>query len=123
MRDESETPRTDAGVIEWAPFRLVDGADEQALLAAADAIQRDFLERQRGFVRRELLCGADGQWVDFLVWSDDASAMAAMQAAASSPTCRAYFRLMVGGDTMEAEGSVLHLHRIRVYEPDQANRS
>ena len=113
-----ELGRSDAGqgVIEWAPFRLADGAEEDALLAASEAIQREFLERQPGFVRRELLRGRDGQWVDLIVWTDEPSAMAAMGGVGSSPACRAYFHLMVGGDTMEAEGGVLHLHRVRVYE-------
>ena len=105
----------DGAVIEWAPFRLAAHATEAQLLAASDALQREFLVRQPGFVRRELLKGADGQWADFVVWRDGAAATAAMQAVAASPVCLAYFHLMEGGDDMSAETGVQHLRRVRTY--------
>jgi hypothetical protein len=114
MRSDSIAP-AEGAVVEWAPFRLAPGTEEAALLESAEAVQRDFLQHQPGFVRRELLRAADGQWVDLLVWSDEPSAMAAMSAAGSSPACQAYFHLMVGGDSMDASSGVLHLHRVRVY--------
>jgi hypothetical protein len=105
----------DGVVVEWAPFRLAAGADAAALLEASDAIQRDFLRRQPGFVRRELLRDEAGRWVDLVVWTDHASAMAAMNAAAASPACLAYFHLMEGGGDASAGTDVLHLRRIRAY--------
>ena len=114
MRSESDTVKDDV-VVEWAPFRLAAGAEEAALLEASDAIQRDFLRHQPGFVRRELLRGADGQWADLVVWTDEPAATAAVRAAASSAVCNAYFHLMAGGDSMDAATSVLHLHRVRAY--------
>lgn len=114
MRGEGDVPG-DGVVVEWAPFRLAAGASEAALLEASDAIQRDFLRHQPGFVRRELLRGADGQWADVVVWADEPTATAAMGAAASSAACRAYFHLMAGGDSMDAATGVLHLHRVRAY--------
>jgi hypothetical protein len=100
-----------ATVIEWAPFRLLPGTTEQTLLDAADAIQRDFLASQPGLVRRELLRGKDGQWVDLLHWQDDEAARAAMARAAESPVCHRYFALMGA----EAGEGVLHLTRVREY--------
>ena len=114
MHTHDVTP-ADGAVVEWAPFRLAAGADEAALLAASATLQREFLERQPGYVRRELLRGDDGGWVDVIVWRDDASAAAAMQAAMESTTCRAYFRLMQGGGEMDAGAGVLHLRRVRAY--------
>jgi len=113
MHSDSNAPGE--GVVEWAPFRLAPGTDETALLEASEALQRDFLRHQPGFVRRELLRDADGQWVDLVVWKDHPSAMAAMSAAGSSAACHAYFHLMEGGDNMDAGTGVLHLHRVRVY--------
>ncbi len=115
MHGQSEAPR-DGVVVEWAPFRLASGIDEAALLEASEALQRDFLQRQPGFLRRELLRGADGQWVDLVHWRDEPSASAAMRAAGSSPVCHTYFHLMEGGDNMDAGTGVLHLHRARAYE-------
>ena len=114
MQDDNNAPGEGA-VVEWAPFRLAPGAEEGALLEASEALQRDFLRHQPGFVRRELLRDADGQWVDLIVWTDHRSAMAAMTAAASSTACHAYFHLMEGGDNMDAATGVLHLQRVRVY--------
>jgi hypothetical protein len=100
-------------VVEWAPWRLAPGVSESAVLDGSDALQRDFLSRQPGFVGRELLRGPDGQWVDLLYWEDQASADAAMRAASASPVCSLYFRLMADGG--EAGAGVLHLQRVKRY--------
>ena len=103
-------------VVEWAPFRVVDGVTEQALLAASDSLQREFLARQRGFVRRELLRGADGEWVDLVHWEDEAAAHAVFAAAMESPVCAEYFKLMVMPEGLDLATSVLHFSRVREYE-------
>ena len=102
--------------IEWAPFKLADGVDEARLLRASDGLQTGFLAEQPGFIRRELLKGQDGQWVDLVYWESDEAATRAMQQAASSPICLEYFHLMVGanGSPDPAEG-VLHFRRVRTY--------
>lgn len=103
------------GVVEWAPFRLAPGVDEAALLAASRALQEDFLQQQPGFLRRELLHGPDGQWVDLVYWRDASAAAAVMQAAAASTTCHRYFQLMEGAGIMEPGAGVLHLQRVITY--------
>ena len=114
MRNDNDG--TENGVVvEWAPFRLAPGADEAALLEASDALQRDFLRQQPGFVRRDLLRAADGQWADLVVWKDEPSAMAAMSAAESSTVCSVYFRLIAGAEGHDVGAGVLHLHRVRAY--------
>ena len=49
-------------VIEWAPFTLAESATEEELLAASAELQQEFLARQEGFLRRELLKGEGRQW-------------------------------------------------------------
>src|SRR5918997_2398355 len=95
--------------IEWAPFTLVGSADETRLLRASDALQEGFLAKQPGFIRRELLKGQDGQWVDLVYWESAEAAARAMEQAANSPACLEYFQLMVGanGGADPGEG-VLH---------------
>ncbi len=115
MRSDDVVPR-EGVVIEWVPFRTRAGVDEATLLAASDSIQHEFLERQAGFLRRELLRGADGEWVDLLYWTDEPSATAAMDAAGSSPICHAYFHLMEGSDSADFGADVRHLHRVRAYD-------
>jgi hypothetical protein len=102
-----------AGVIEWAPFRLRPEVTGEALADASEALQHEFLARQDGFVRRELLCLDERNWVDLVYWRDATAAAAAMQAAASSAVCHTYFHLMEG-EVHEGTG-VLHLRRVRVY--------
>jgi len=116
MHGDSDVPR-DGVVVEWAPFRTRADVDEATLLEASEVLQRDFLEHQPGFLRRELLRGADGGWVDLVFWQDEQSAAAAMSSAGTSPVCYTYFHLMEGGDCMDTGAGVLHLHRIRVYDP------
>jgi hypothetical protein len=127
MRDDSLVPSDarphphlgidgqDTMVIEWAPFRLADGAAEDALLEASETLQREFLRHQRGFLRRELLRGADGQWVDLVYWADQASADGIVEAVRTSPVCQAYLQLMIGTDPADPTAGVLHLHRVRSY--------
>jgi len=102
-------------VVEWAPFRLAPGVDEVALLEASEALQRDFLAQQPGFLRRELLRGPDGQWADLVYWEDEAAATQVIKAVSASPVCHAYFQLMEGADIADAGAGVFHARRVRVY--------
>lgn len=104
-------------VIEWAPFRLRDGVCETELLEASSAIQREFLYRQPGFVRRELARSDDGLWTDVVHWASGEMAQAALAAAPSSAACRGYFQLMAGADggADPGEGLVL-FRRVREYQ-------
>lgn len=115
--DTSHTsaPVTATGTIEWAPFTLAEGVDEATLLAASEALQREFLSQQRGFVRRELLRGPGSQWVDLVYWASQEAAEAAMQQVADSPVCRRYFALMTGADANEPGGGVLHFAQVAQY--------
>ena len=85
-------------VLEWAPFRLREGVDETTLLRASERLQRDFLARQEGFLRRELIKGAEGSYVDLVWWESFAVSQAAMRRAASSPAHQAYLALTDGAN-------------------------
>lgn len=101
--------------IEWAPFRLKPGVTDDVLLRASAALQDDFVARQPGFVRRELLRGPDGQWVDLVVWESREAALAIMDAVAASPVCSAYFALMEGAEHADPGAGVTHFERVRHY--------
>jgi hypothetical protein len=107
--------QANAIVVEWAPFRVKPGVDDQTLLERSAQLQEDFLRHQPGFVRRELLKGKDDEWVDLVYWADEESAHAIMSAVADSPVCHAYFALMVGAETMDAGAGVSHFRQIRTY--------
>jgi hypothetical protein len=115
MQTVQASPTAAGAIVEWAPFRVRAGVDDATVLAASEALQRDFLASQPGFVSRELLRGADGQWVDLVYWRDEESANAVIPAIARSSACQAYFHLMEGADSADPAAGVLHLRRIRSY--------
>lgn len=93
-------------VVEWAPFELKPGTDEHKLLQASSALQQDFLGNQKGFLRRELLKGKE-HWTDLVYWASREDAEQAMQNAANSPACHAYFQFMAAADHDNPGASVL----------------
>lgn len=101
--------------IEWAPFTVVEGVDETRLLAASDALQRDFLTQQPGFIRRELIKGQANQWVDIVHWASMEAALEAGRNAADSPVCHTYFNLMVAVDHDDPSAGVSHFEQVKVY--------
>jgi hypothetical protein len=107
-------------VIEWAPFTLTDGVDAGTLLAASEALQSEFLGKQPGFLKRELVRLDQNHWVDIVYWKDKEAVERAMQNVASSPVCFQYFHLMVGADhDQPGEGVMLYEH-VKSYEQPKA---
>lgn len=101
-------------VIEWAPFTLKPGASEQALLEASARLQKDFLQPQPGFLRRELLRAPDGGYIDVVWWASHALAADAMNRASESATCRAYFGQM-DADHADPGAGVIHFVQLKQY--------
>jgi hypothetical protein len=92
--------------IEWAPFTLAEGVDEAAFFAASEALQRDFLSKQRGFLHRELLKGSNNQWVDIIYWESRDAITQAMGNAQTSLECQNYFTLMVPPSGDDPSGGI-----------------
>lgn len=99
--------------VEWAPFELAEHINEQQLLDAADQIEREFLQQQYGYIRRELLRGKNGKWVDLIYWSTEESAALAAQAANDSEACMNYFSLMSGVEASEA--GIAHFSQFKTW--------
>jgi hypothetical protein len=72
--------------------------DEAALIAAADDLQKEFLSRQKGFIKRDLVRVADGKWADVIYWESRESVEQAMQTAPENPAALSYFQLMATAD-------------------------
>lgn len=101
-------------VIEWAPFNIREGIAEAALIEVSARLQKDFLARQDGFVRRELIKGQDRSYVDLVWWRSMETAEAAMARVMESAVCRDYFSLMEPNQA-EAGAGVLHFRSLRSY--------
>lgn len=106
---------SDAVVVEWAPFILKDGVNEQAFLLSSEKLQSQFLEKQRGYLKRELLRGRDDQWVDLVYWVDQEAADIATKNAMESPYCLEYFSFMKEVDHTDPGEGVLHFQKIKAW--------
>ena len=81
-------------VIEWAAFSLKQHVTEAALLAASEQLQDEFLDKQIGFIRRELLALGEGQYADLVTWQSHDLARQAIAQAPNYSACMSYFSLL-----------------------------
>ena len=96
-------------VVEWAPFRVAPGVSESAILAESEAFQRDFLAGQHGFIRRELLVGPDGQWVDHVTYALVMEALGVLAARADVIVLAqaSMARAMGGVESVDSDGRAI----------------
>lgn len=105
---------TNVLTVEWAPFQVAAHITDDQLIEAANGIEQDFLQKQQGYIRRELLKGKDNQWVDLVYWASPAKAALAAQAANDSEACAQYFSLMVGVEN--AEEGISHYAQVKSWK-------
>lgn len=96
--------------IEWAAFTLKSEVSETQLLSASEAMQRDFLDQQHGFLKRDLLSLGAGQYADCVAWASREAADRAMQDAAKYSCCTHYF------DLLQINAAPLHGTSLRQYQ-------
>lgn len=107
-------------VIEMAPFELADGVGEDALFAASDRLEREFLAQCPGYLGRMLVRRDERGWTDIVFWRSAADAKSAMERVASSDACGLYFRCMAVADHDDPAHGVTLLEVVRRYGPDAA---
>ena len=88
--------------IEVASFRLRDGADESAFIAADQRVQTEFFYLRPGLVRRTTARGSDGEWLVVTLWGSAEEAEAAAAVAAVDPVHTA-FMAHVDADSFSAK--------------------
>lgn len=101
--------------IEFASFTTAKGVDEETLIAAADALQNEFLSQQKGFVRRDLVRIAEGRWADVIYWENRESVEQAMQYALDNPAALRYFQLMANTGQGDPSSELLLMNVARSY--------
>jgi hypothetical protein len=118
LRCDSPTEKlaSENPTIEWAPFRLAPGVDEAAFLKASSELQTEFVSKQRGFIKRELLKGKDNQWVDIIYWRSREEAEQAGKNAMNSAICQKYFSLMASFDQNDPNAGVFHFEQVKAYQ-------
>jgi hypothetical protein len=87
-------------VIETTTFRLADGIDDAAFLAADERVRTGFLYRQPGLMRATTAHGDGGDWIVVVLWQSAADADAAAAAAESDPAS-AGLTALVDGTTLQ----------------------
>ena len=84
----------DNPTIEWAPFIKKAHVSDDALIAAADLVNRAFLTKQKGFIRRELISKTSTEYADLIYWETEEDAVNAGNKVNTCAECNAYFTLM-----------------------------
>ncbi len=101
-------------VVETATITLRQGVTEQELLEASETLQTGFLQKQPGFLRRELLKQDQRNFLDLVHWRSQRDAENGMLQAETSSDCAAFFSLMEINEENPSEG-VIHYRSIAVY--------
>ena len=104
-----------ATYVQLAPIRLKAGHDEQALLAASDAFQANFVSKQAGIVQRTLLRAKNGGYADLVFFESKADAERVAQAEQTSEHCAAFFELLEAPDPALPDMGVLSFERVKTY--------
>lgn len=98
-------------IVEIAQFKLAAGVSEKDFLMEADAVQKNFLQKQKGYIDRELLRGDDGQWVDILHWTSMAEATRAAEMMMKDPSTLGFLQSID-----PASVKMLHLEQVEVWK-------
>ena len=101
-------------VLELADISLAEGITEEQLLSASETFQRDFLDHQNGFIRRDMVRRGDGSYTDVILWESRAKADAVFERAQKSDVAGAYFACMKF-DPDEAGTGVEHCPVVRSF--------
>lgn len=91
-----------------APGRLKDGVTEEAMLAASERFQREFVLDHPGVLRRVLVAGADGRYADIVFFADEAAIAEVMAAEQDSEVCHQFMAMW--DDAEVAMYRVLQFH-------------
>jgi hypothetical protein len=99
-----------------APATLKPGVDEKTLIAASDAFDRDFVKKQKGVLRRQLLRTKHGGYADLVTFESKEAADKVIEAEMTSPDCAKLFSLMEMPDASVPDMGVLSFELIKTYE-------
>lgn len=98
-------------IVEIAQFKLAAGVSEKDFLQEAEAVQKNFLEKQSGYIDRELLKDKDGQWVDILHWNSMEEAQKAAELMMGNPTTQGFMQKIDPSSV-----KMLHLTQIKSWQ-------
>lgn len=106
----------DLVTVEWAPFIKAEGVTEQQLIVAADRVNVDFLSKQSGFIKRELIKKSATEYADVIHWSTKEEAVTAGEKVFSCDECNHYFKLMDMESSAEAGKGFSHYEIVKKWD-------
>ncbi len=98
------------------PFRLADGISEADLLNGSDIFQAEFVDKEPGVLRRELVAKEDGSYLDIVQFRSQEDALKVMEKERTCSICHRFFSLLEMNDSVEAESSMSFYSTLAVYE-------
>ena len=101
--------------VEYAKFTLKEGVNDAQVIAASQKFQEDFLVKQSGYIKRDLLHLNGRDWADMVYWASKEDAEKVLKACEKSPVCGEYFSIMEPFDPKIPNGGVIHLEVIKSY--------
>ena len=102
--------------IQLAQIQLREGVDERALLAASEAFQAGFVNKQKGILKRILLRGVHGSYADLVFFTSKEDAERVAEAEAASEACREIFKIMQPLHPSAPDLGVLSFEPMKTYE-------
>jgi len=84
--------------VEWAPFIKASDVSDEQLIAKADVVNNDFLIKQKGFIKRELIKKNNNEYADVIYWETKNDAVSAGEKVSTCVKCGEYFQLMNMGE-------------------------
>lgn len=100
-------PEDNKLIVEIAQFKLASGVTDEEFIKEAEDVQKNFLEKQSGYVDRELLKAKDGQWIDILHWDSRQEAQKAAEMMIKEPTTQGFMKRI---DSLSVK--MLHLEQV-----------
>jgi hypothetical protein len=83
-KKEMKTEQQKTAKVEITTFKLNQGVTEKDFEQSARAMQKDFLEKQNGFIKRTLTVSEDSVWTDIVFWKNQEGAEKTMKLAETS---------------------------------------
>lgn len=97
-------------ITELVQFKTKQGVSDADILIASEEAHEGFVAKCRGFISRELLKSAQGQWVDIARWETMMDAQKAMQAFMGHPATRTFGEIIVPSSI-----KIMHLELVKKY--------
>ena len=97
-------------IVEIAQFKLAAGVSEKDFLREAEAVQKNFLEKQSGYIDRELLKDKEGGGVDILHWNSMEEAQKVAEVMMSDPATQGFMQKI---DPTSVK--MLHLEQVKIW--------